>query len=152
MKRLHKTLPITLNQIEYGDASDLGGTTVAARWAVWHGPTFAIRFEVSVHGRRLAVAGHGPPRRRLGTGTEAHVGGRRHLLAQRGELHGARRHGHVVGLVNGLRQAARVVVGWGTGAHGNIVLVHVLSGLTAHGYHAFVLLENTGHLPLRQGS
>lgn len=107
--------------------------------------TFAVRFEISVHRRGLAVTDHWPARRGLWTGAEAHVGGRRDLLPQGGELHGARGHGHIVGFVDGLRQTAGVMVWRGVGAHGDIVLVHLLRGLAAHWHHPFVFLRGTSH-------
>lgn len=100
--------------------------------------TFAVGLEVSVHGRRLAVAEQRPAGGRLGTGAEAHVGGGRDLLPQGRELHGAGRHGHVVGFVDGLLQAARVVVRRRVGAHGHVVLVYVLGGLAAHRHFGFL--------------
>lgn len=64
--------------------------------------TFAVRFEISVHRWGLAVTEHWSARRGLGTGAEAHVGGRGDLLSQGGELHGARGHGHIVRFVHRL--------------------------------------------------
>lgn len=102
--------------------------------------TFPIGFEVSVHRRRLAVAGHRPARRRLGTGAEAHVCRRRHLLPQGGELDGAGGHGDVVGFVHWLRHA---VVGRGVGAHWDVVLVHLFCRMAADRHHVFVFLQVT---------
>lgn len=103
--------------------------------------TFAVRFEIPVDGRGLAVVEHGPARRRLGTGAEAHVGGRGDLFPQGGELHGARRHGHIVGFVHRLRQTARVVVRRRVGTHGYVVLVYLLCGLAANRHHSFIFLR-----------
>jgi len=104
--------------------------------------TFAIRFEISVHRRGLAVTEHWPARRGLGTGAEAHVGGRGDLFPQGGELHGARGHGHIVRFVHWLRQSARVMVWRRVGTHGYVVLVwYLFCGLAAHWHHSFIFLR-----------
>lgn len=107
--------------------------------------TFTVGFEISVHRWGLAVAEHWPARRGLGTGAEAHVGGRGHLLSQGRELHGAWGHGHIVCFVHRLWQTAWVMVWRGVGTHGDIVLVYLFRGLAAHWHHSFVFLRVTRH-------
>lgn len=66
------------------------------------GLTFSVRFEVAVYGRRLAFGYvHRSTRWGFGAGAEAHVGWRGHLFSEGGELHCARSHGHIVGLLDG---------------------------------------------------
>lgn len=107
--------------------------------------TFAVWFEISVHRWGLAVTRHWPARRGLGTGAETHVGGWGDLLSKRGELHGARGHGHIVGFMHGLRQTARVMMWWRVGTHGDIVLVYLFCGLATYWHHSFVFLKVTRH-------
>lgn len=85
--------------------------------------TFTVRFQISVHGRRLTVTEDWPARGSLGAGAEAHVSRWGDLLTQRGELHSARGHGNVIGFMHQLRQTARVMMGGGIGAHGYVVLL-----------------------------
>lgn len=63
------------------------------------------------------------------------------LLTQRGELHSARGHGNVIGFVHRLRQTARVMMGGGIGAHGNVVLLELFCGLSTHWHHSFGFLN-----------
>lgn len=66
------------------------------------GLTFTVRFEVAVYRWRLAFSYvHWSAWRGLGAGAKAHVGWRGHLFSERGKLHCAWCHGHVVGLLNG---------------------------------------------------
>lgn len=108
-------------------------------------PTFTIGLEISVNGRGLAVCENWPARWGFRTGAEAHVGRWGDLLSQGRELHGTRSHGDIVCFVHWLWQSAWVMVWWGVGTHGYIVLVYVFCGLATHWHHSFVFLKMTNH-------